>query len=73
MSIGDMRDHIKADSLGFLSYEGMIKAIGLPEDKLCTACFSGEYPIDLLERSTEVKRVEQPQPLVTTDEAEVTV
>lgn len=49
--------HIGADSLEFLSYEGMIRAIGLPEDQLCTACFSGVYPIDLCERAIEVKAV----------------
>lgn len=51
----------------------MIEAIGLPEDKLCTACFSGDYPIDLLERATEVQKVEQPLPQVATNDTEVTV
>jgi amidophosphoribosyltransferase len=46
--------YLGADSLAFLSYDKMIAAVGVPEDKLCTACFSGNYPIDLLERSLEV-------------------
>ncbi len=46
---------IGADSLAFLSYERMITAIGVPEQQLCTACFNGVYPIDLGERTAEVK------------------
>lgn len=53
-TVDQIRKYIKADSLGYLSYGGMLTAIGLPEDKLCTACFSGNYPIDLLERTQEV-------------------
>lgn len=36
--------HIGADSLHYLSLKGMLKAVGLPEKKMCTACFTGEYP-----------------------------
>lgn len=50
-----IRKHIGADTLEYLSYDGMIKAIGVGEDRLCTACFTGNYPIDLLERASEVK------------------
>lgn len=36
---------IGGDSLGFLSNEGMISAVGIARDKLCLACFTGEYPL----------------------------
>jgi len=36
---------IGADSLGYISQEGLIAATKIPEDKLCTACFTGVYPI----------------------------
>lgn len=36
---------IYCDSLGYLSLEGMIKASGLPKEKLCLGCFTGEYPV----------------------------
>lgn len=49
MSLAEIREFIGADSLGYLSYEGMIEAIGLPEESLCTACFTGNYPIDVSE------------------------
>ncbi|MFC2069589.1 amidophosphoribosyltransferase [Chloroflexota bacterium] len=44
-SISEICDFIGADSLGYLSIEGLIKAVGLPKDLFCTACFTGEYPI----------------------------
>ncbi len=49
-----IRKLIGADSLAFLSYERMIRAVDVPEQQLCTACFSGLYPIDLGERAAEV-------------------
>ena len=36
---------IGADSLGFLSVENMINAVGISGDQLCLACFTGEYPV----------------------------
>jgi len=33
-----------ADSLGYLSLEGMIRATGLPANEFCTACYTGKYP-----------------------------
>jgi amidophosphoribosyltransferase len=43
----DVRASIGADSLGYLSKEGMIEASEQKESELCTACFTGEYPIEL--------------------------
>ena len=45
MSVDEIREHIGADSLGYLSVEGLIEAVGLPKDKFCLACFTGEYPM----------------------------
>jgi amidophosphoribosyltransferase len=44
-TIPAVRDFIGADSLGYLSIDGRIKAIGLPKDIFCLACFTGDYPI----------------------------
>ena len=38
---------IGADSLGYISEDGMIEATGQERGALCTACFSGEYPVSL--------------------------
>jgi len=44
-TVPEVRDFIGADSLGYLSIDGLIKAIGLPKDMFCLACFTGDYPI----------------------------
>jgi amidophosphoribosyltransferase len=41
----EVRDFIDAESLGYLSINGLIKAIALPKDTFCLACFTGNYPI----------------------------
>lgn len=38
---------IGADSLGYLSMEGMMESVGLPSGDGCTACFSGSYPAEV--------------------------
>ena len=43
-SIGDICGHIGADSLGYLSTDGLVNAVQATRDKLCVACFTGEYP-----------------------------
>lgn len=40
------------ESLAYLSYEGMFRAIGQPNTNFCTACFNGEYPIPIPQDST---------------------
>jgi amidophosphoribosyltransferase len=42
---------IGADSLGYISLEGMIEATRQPASSLCQACFTGEYPIPLPDES----------------------
>jgi amidophosphoribosyltransferase len=42
-----IRTSIGADSLGYISEEGMVDATRQAPDSLCTACFSGVYPIEL--------------------------
>jgi amidophosphoribosyltransferase len=45
MEIEGIRRHIDADTLGYLSLEGLIEAIGLPRENFCHACFTGDYPM----------------------------
>jgi amidophosphoribosyltransferase len=47
LAMDDIRQSIGADSLGYLSKDGMVEATNQPEEKLCTACFTGKYPIAL--------------------------
>jgi amidophosphoribosyltransferase len=45
--IDEIRAIVGADSLGYLSLDGLIAAIGLPADNLCNACFHGRYPMPI--------------------------
>lgn len=45
LNVDEICQSIGANTLGFISPEGMIAATTIPESKLCTACFSGKYPI----------------------------
>ncbi len=47
MAIDEMREFLGVDSLQYLSIEGMISASDLQPTDFCTACFSGEYPIQI--------------------------
>lgn len=47
LEIEEIRRSIGADSLGYISMAGMIAATTIPTDRLCTACFTGEYPIEI--------------------------
>ena len=42
-----VRHAIGADTLGYLSLRGMVAASEQPASRLCTACFDGNYPIEL--------------------------
>lgn len=41
----EIRKYLNADSLSYLSREGMVKATGLPQNSFCMACYDGDYPV----------------------------
>jgi amidophosphoribosyltransferase len=45
-SLDQIRDFLGADSLGYLSVEGLLSPFDNPQD-FCTACFTGQYPTDI--------------------------
>jgi len=45
LTIEEIREQIGADSLGFLSEEGMLDCMDLPRDSFCTACLNHCYPV----------------------------
>ena len=45
-SVEEIRNFIGADSLGYLSVEGMLATVPTPKE-MCTACFTGEYPTEV--------------------------
>jgi amidophosphoribosyltransferase len=58
-SVEQIKDFIGADSLGYISMQGLIESVGQEESQFCTACFTGDYPepvqlhMDKLQLETE--------------------
>jgi amidophosphoribosyltransferase len=49
-SVEEIRDYIGADSLSYLSLEGLKKACGDGEPSTyCSACYTGKYPTELID------------------------
>jgi amidophosphoribosyltransferase len=43
--VEEIRRYLEADSLGYLSLDGLIKAVGGDDARFCHACFTGEYKV----------------------------
>ena len=55
MTVEEMAEHINADSLAFISLDGLYRAVGQDgrnndSPQYCDACFSGDYPIRLTDK-----------------------
>jgi amidophosphoribosyltransferase len=59
LTIEEIRSFIGADSLGYLSLEGMVESTGTPKGGFCRACFDGEYPIAVPEQAGKFVLEEQ--------------
>ncbi len=44
-TVDEIRQYLHADSVAYLSIEGMVKATGRPKDAFCMACYDGKYPV----------------------------
>src|SRR5262249_17360921 len=44
-SLDEIRDFIEADSLAYLSLEGLRQAVSPQQSSYCTACYTGVYPV----------------------------
>ena len=49
LTVDEIRTSISADSLGYVSLEGLVDSTGVAMDRLCRACFDGVYPVELPE------------------------
>lgn len=47
MSVEEINHIIGSDSLGYLSNKGLVESIGCSKNQLCTACFDGDYPMEV--------------------------
>ncbi len=53
LSVPEIAEHIGADSLAFISYDGMMRAVSASEG-YCNACFTGDYPIPVHEAQAKL-------------------
>jgi len=44
-TLREIQKYIEADSLGYLSLEGMLTAVGPKRGNYCTSCYTGQYPV----------------------------
>ncbi len=58
-SVEEIQKYLNADSLAYLSVDGMVKATGLPANGFCMACYDGNYPVPfdpLLDKGVNERR-----------------
>ena len=54
-TVEEIGKYIEADSLAYLSLQGLIKAVGGKGNEFCTACYTGQYPIDFADMMLDEK------------------
>jgi amidophosphoribosyltransferase len=59
-SVEEIREHIGADSLAYLSVEDMVASTGRRADEYCLACFTGDYPVEIPESVRRGKMALEP-------------
>ncbi len=50
LSVAQIRDFLGADSVKYISHNGLVRAVGGPKSEFCMACFDGKYPIPIPQR-----------------------
>ena len=63
LGVDEIRASIGADSLGYISLDSMVEATGQTLDRLCAACFTGDYPIPLPDADRLGKHILEPSQL----------
>ena len=48
-SIEEIQEQLKVDSLGYITLEALVEAIGMPEEDLCLGCVNEKYPTEIPE------------------------
>ncbi|HEV8509870.1 MAG TPA: amidophosphoribosyltransferase [Gemmatimonadales bacterium] len=56
-SLEEIRQHLGVDTLGYLSLDGMLRAMGGDQTEFCHACFSGDYPTAIPDDASRARRV----------------
>ena len=60
MTLDQIKDHLKVDSLAYLSKEGMLEAAKAESGHFCSACFDGKYPIPMDQKLLSSKLMMEP-------------
>jgi amidophosphoribosyltransferase len=58
-TVQEIGKYIEADSLAYLSYDGLLKAVAAKENEFCTACYTGRYPLEFADMVPDVKADER--------------
>jgi amidophosphoribosyltransferase len=45
-TVDEIRDFLEADSLGYLSHQGLMTAVGPDNTSYCSSCYTGHYPVE---------------------------
>ncbi|MBB1508617.1 amidophosphoribosyltransferase [Tessaracoccus sp. MC1756] len=59
LSLEEIRRSIGADTLGYISLEGLTEATTVPADNLCRACFDGKYPVAIPPAQAKLLNLEE--------------
>jgi amidophosphoribosyltransferase len=51
-TLEEIQSYIEADSLGYLSLEGLLESVGPRRDSYCTSCYTGNYPVAVPEHES---------------------
>jgi amidophosphoribosyltransferase len=46
-TLEEIREFLEADSVGYLSHEGLMSAVGNERTKYCSSCYTGQYPVQI--------------------------
>jgi len=59
LTVEEIRRSLGADSLGYISLDGLTAATQVPADQLCRACFDGQYPVAIPPAQAELLKLEE--------------
>lgn len=58
-TLEDIRIRITADSLAYLSLQGLLQAVNAKPNEFCSACYTGKYPLDFVDAIPDAKEAER--------------
>jgi amidophosphoribosyltransferase len=58
-TVDEIRKYIEADSLAYLSLEGLLRSVNAQPNEFCMACYTGKYPIEFVGMIPDAKEAER--------------